>query len=147
MKKLLLPILLLSVLIFAACEDKNKDLVKIVEVDTSPYPDSLKLFLKDEAKMAIFNEKFFLGADYHMAIASYGRNTIYTNSAESPLLPRNVVNIRFYKRTSSFSYQLESYYSIAVSDGTALNETTDDTPIENTQFYDSNQYVFRVISK
>lgn len=163
MKKLL--IFALVALVFASCEKEVivEKIVEVpVEVDTSDMPEGLKDYIKsiedqggdiDDLVDYMVREITYYDVDFF--IFSYGKNTIYTNSEQAPILPRDVINMQAYLTDGEGNYQFHSY----VHFGPYLEDTNTGAeypvetfspgvaPIFNNNFFNENQYVFKIFHR
>lgn len=164
MKKIILMLAVAGIL-FTSCEPQIVE--KIVEVDTSSTPDSLKLFMANvpqEYTEAV--NKFLEVCD--VVIVSYGKNVVATpNRWELTSLPENYVTIVGYNVTNgNMAANFNNYRNytlccehfsvsnlgLTIGDlynkyhsGSLYNFATPEN--FNTHLYGGDQYVYDIISR
>lgn len=160
MKKIIF-ILAVAGLLFTSCEPQIVE--KVVEVDTSATPDSLKLFMAN-VPQEYTQAMDTLLAHCDVVIVSYGKNLAFkTNSWGITQLPDNFVTLVGYtynngnlEFTQVGSFSGVFHFSVALpgwlvddlyAKGGYLYQTWDATPENfNTHLYGGDQYVYDIIS-
>ncbi len=149
MKRLLYFLLALAAVLTTSCDKEVVEKIVEVEVDTSDMPEGLKTFMSDENLRALYDEQvaiFRNADDVDMVIVSYGVNVMFQNSVWMPTLAENVINLQGFQATPVNQYTLTRWHHMSSYDGRKLGDgVNEEIPILNEQFYDDNQYVYKVI--
>lgn len=150
MKKLVLFAVLVAGL--AACNPQIVEVEKIVnvEVDKNPMPDSLRHFFtqSQEAYERCVNyyvydpdtKKYIIGYDF--LIISFGKNSNALNSNYPNGTPMYQLSFQYFEKGKAFRYTTLK----AKKSHENLETDVLDNIIWNPNFYDKNQYVYKIIA-
>jgi len=156
MKKLTIITLLTAAFIAVSCtKTEEVQVIKEVQVvvDKNPLPDSLAAFFADTAKVRQYNALIadFKTGNYgtvpDFVVVSYGKNNNALNGQQNTGLKRNHISFQFFKNNTryffvtkpikDFQSQGDEYVSGVMSTGGITF---------NPDFYNSNQFVYKVIN-
>ena len=150
MRNLLYTLVLIAVIALISCEKEKiyidrEVIVEVeVEVDSNPLPDSLQMFLDNEAKFALlYSEinRFFTrdGATY--VIVSFGKNNNSLNSNYPSGLPESCISMQAYDGNTRITYS-----TLRVNGHPIEIQPTGTFAEFNPYFYAEDQYVYKIVT-
>jgi hypothetical protein len=153
MKKLTIIALFAAALFAVSCtktEEVQVEVIKTVEVDKHPLPDSLSLFFANTTNVNNYNELVtmfkngYYGDIPDFIIVSYGKNNNAMNLQHPTGLKRNHISFQFFKDNKRIRFVAKAVVNFNAMEDEQMMDGM--TIIYNPDFYNENQYVYKIIN-